>query len=269
MSPLLEFDAVSKRYRRRGALVLDGVSLQLEAGSLIQLRGGNGSGKSTLLRLACGFSPPSAGAVHRQCRALGFVPDRVTPPARMAARSYLAHQGRLAHSLIRPDELADRLGLQPGLDAPLGELSRGNLRKVMLLQCLLRQVELVVMDEPFAALDTAAATELAALIGERLVEGTAFLIATHGGELAELGRTVVLEAGRLTEPEAEAGPVVAIDLDCAHPATGLAAVSTADGHRYLVPAAQVEHFLRTALAAHVRVIRLNPVDPRAGETDGS
>ncbi|MGC3955132.1 MAG: ATP-binding cassette domain-containing protein [Propionicimonas sp.] len=267
MTAVVEFAAVTKRYRRRSAPVLDGVSLRVDAGNLTQLHGDNGSGKSTLLRLAGGFSRPSAGVVHRGYGALGFVPDRVNPPARLTARGYLAHQARLAGGTARPDQLAERLELQPGLDTPLGELSRGNLRKVLLLQCLLRRVDLMVMDEPFAALDAAAAAELTALIGERLDDGTAFLIATHSGELTELGRTLVLAAGRLTEPPSHRLPLVAIELDAPHPAPSAPGVTTAAGVRYLVPAAQLEPFLQAAFAAHVRVLRLNPVEPRAGESD--
>lgn len=279
MSPVLEFAAVSKRYWRHGSLVLDGVSLRVDAGGLVQIRGDNGSGKSTLLRLAGGFSRPTGGAVHRRYANLGFVPDRVTPPARMTGRGYLAHLGRLAGvPTAGQDALAERLGLSPGLDAPLGSLSRGNLRKVVLLQCLLRRPELVVMDEPFVALDATASSELAALVRERLDDGCAFLVATHSDDLNGLGRTFQLTDGRLDERERGAVPMepdgcppgrapdvteqlVVIELDGRHPTTRLPGRPSSGGVQYLVPSDQVEQFLQQAFAAKQRVLRLNPVEP--------
>lgn len=207
---LVELSGVSKRYRRRGPLVLDGIGLRLEPGTLTRIRGENGSGKSTLLRIACGFSRPSSGVVHSRHTCLGFVPDRVTPAPRMSARSYLAHLGRLAGTstqagLAAAEAVTERLRLAPGLDVPLGTLSRGNLRKVILAQALARRCDLVVMDEPFAALDDAASSELAGLLQERLAQGCTFLVATHTDLLGELGRTLTVHAGHLEESPGEAG----------------------------------------------------------------
>jgi len=272
VAPVVELTAVSKRYRRAGPLVLDQISLRLNAASLIQLHGGNGSGKSTLLRVACGFSLPTHGTVHRGYSAMGVVPDRVLPPARMTARAYLAHLAQLArtpHATSTAERIADRLRLVPGLDAPMGTLSRGNLRKVILTQALMRSVDLIVMDEPFVALDPAGCAELVTIVAERLAQGCTFLIATHTDDLGSMGRVVTLEAGKLGETTRTARPAhptdeptVAIDLNEPHPATPFAATSAPDGAiRYRVPATEVGRFLQGALDLHLLVIRLNPVEP--------
>jgi ABC-type Mn2+/Zn2+ transport system ATPase subunit len=274
---VVEFSAVSKRYRHRGPLVLDHVTLELQPGTLTRIGGENGSGKSTLLRLACGFSRASAGEVRRTYSALGFVPDRVTPAARMTARSYLAHLGRLAGHPVEATvrsaaEVTERLGLSPGLDAPLGTLSRGNLRKVILAQCLMRPVDFLVMDEPFAALDAAACTELAVMVRERLTAGCTFLIATHTDALGAPVRTLALESGRLHESAAAGGVGPAaerwyvIELDAALPGTDPAGGAgptrlPGGGYRHVVPAGQVEGFLQAAISAQCRVLRLNPDGP--------
>lgn len=260
--------AVSKQYRHRGPLVLNEVSLALEAGTLTRVQGENGSGKSTLLRLACGFSRPTRGTVHRSCRSFGFAPDRVTPPARMTARSYLEHLVGLSGTpgaRAEAEAITDRLGLTPGLGAPLGTLSRGNLHKVVLAQALMRPVGLIVLDEPFAALDTDARGEVATLLQERLADGSTLLIATHADDLSSVGRTLRLDAGSLGAVQPSSDPpaedLFAIDLAQTHPTTRLTPVPTAGGRaRYLVPASQVEQFLQAALATHVRVLRLNPAD---------
>lgn len=264
---MLELSGVSKRYGVRGRLVLDGVSLALEPGSLTQIRGGNGSGKSTLLRVAGGFSRPSRGRVRRSRGALGFVPGRALPPARMTARRYLDELGRLAG--MRPaavrasaEAITERLGLAPGLDVPLGTLSRGNQRKVLLAQCLMRPAELVVLDEPFTALDGATSAALAVLVHERVGEGSAVLVALHGTELGDAGRVFTLEAGHLRDVASsgvEPGGVVVIELAGARPDWPAEGVPLAGGScRYLIREHDVEEFLTAALAVHARVLRVHP-----------
>lgn len=269
---MLELSGVSKRYRR-GPLVLDDVSLALEPGTLTQIRGGNGSGKSTLLRIGCGFSRPTRGRVHRDARSLGFVPDRALPPARMTGQEYLGRLGRLAG--MRPaaivpaaDATAERFGLSPGLDARLGSLSRGNQRKVLLAQAFLRPADLVVLDEPFTALDADAAVALTAILQERLQQGTAFLVALHGDELGNAGRVLTLEAGTVAAAaESASMPVrtrrVVVELAGPQPEWTPHGEPLPDGRtRYVVPEADVERLLAAALAVHARVLQVT-ADPES------
>lgn len=264
MGAVLELSEVSKRYRR-GPLVLDCVSLALEPGTLTQLRGGNGSGKSTLLRVAGGFSRPTSGRVYRGFATLGFVPDRAQPPARMTAREYLSRLGRLAgvpSSAIAPvaEELTERLGLDPGLDARIGELSRGNQRKVLLVQALMRPADLLVLDEPFTALDVTAATALATVLHERLHGGGTLLVAIHGDELGRLGRVLALDAGSVVEApgtDDAAARLVVVELAGPQPDWAPRGEQQPDGRtRYLVPEGDVERLLAAALAVGSRVLRV-------------
>jgi len=273
VQPVLELSGVSKRYRR-GPWVLDGVSLALEPGTLTQIRGGNGSGKSTLLRVAGGLSRPTRGSVRRDAGSLGFVPDRALPPARMTGRDYLARLGRLAGmhpAAVGPaaEAITERLGLVPGLDAPLGSLSRGNQRKVLLAQALLRPADLVVLDEPFTALDAEAATALTEVLQERLRQGATVLVALHGDELDNFGRVLALEAGAIAEAppavETAGSPrlrQVVVDLAGPRPEWTPGGSSLPDGRtRYLVAEADVERLLAAALAVHARVLRVAAADP--------
>ncbi|MFT4297272.1 MAG: ABC transporter ATP-binding protein [Micropruina sp.] len=262
---VLELARVTKRYRRGGPTVLDEVSLRLRRGELAELRGHNGSGKSTLLRVACGFSQPSGGRVVRSSAGFGFVPDRVAPPGRMTGRSYLTHLGSMAgmerHQIaVAAESVTARLGLDPGLDAPLGTLSRGNLRKVLLTQCLIRPVHLMVLDEPFIALDADASDALTELILERADAGVTFLIATHGSGLP--GVRWVLSQGRLLlddDPEEASDEGFLVDLDV--PASSRAGEPLPGGGvRYRLPADELETFLVRAIAdgAHVRRVQPEP-----------
>lgn len=273
---VLELVRVTKRYRRFSPNILDEVSLRLRRGELATLRGRNGSGKSTLLRVAGGFSRPTAGRVVRHGGGFGFVPDRAAPPSRMSARGYLTHLGRMAgmgrgQIATSIEEVSGRLGLAPGLDAAIGTLSRGNLRKVLLTQCLIRPAELMVLDEPFTALDADAETALTGLIGERLGSGVAFLIATHTAGLP--GSSWVLSEGRLVEDDAGSAPNHADDvgdhsaappgevflIDLAGPATAGAGEQLAGGGvQYRVPAGDVETFLQQAITDGARIRRVEP-----------
>jgi ABC-2 type transport system ATP-binding protein len=263
----LELSQVSKRYRR-GPLVLDGVSFALETGTLTQVRGGNGSGKSTLLRVACGFTRPTDGHVRRGFATLAYVPDRAVPPPRMSALTYLRQLGRLAG--MKPsaivgaaESITGALGLVPGLHAPLGELSRGNQRKVLLAQALMRPAPLVVLDEPFTALDAEAAAALSNLLQDRLSEGAALLVALHGDELGDAGHVLALEEGRLRDVGgdgvgAEDRPTVTVELAGPQPDGVPGGEVLADGRvRYRVAEGDVDRFLTIALAAGSRVRRVD------------
>jgi ABC-type multidrug transport system ATPase subunit len=192
----------------------------------------------------------------------------------MTGRNYLRQLGRLAGmhpAAIGPaaEAIAERLGLVPGLDAPLGSLSRGNQRKVLLAQALLRPADLVVLDEPFTALDAGAATALTEALQDRLQQGATLLVALHGDELDNLGRVLSLEAGAITEvPSADetAGSLrlrqVVVDLAGPRPEWTPGGSRLSDGRtRYLVSEADVERLLAAALAVHARVLRVAADEP--------
>lgn len=177
---------VGKRYGWRAGWVLRDVDLALATGSLMMLSGVNGSGKSTLLRVIAGVSRPNAGVVRRSGAAgcegqIAYVPQRFVPPATMSGRGYLRRFGRI-RGLSGPDaerragELADRLGVRPGLDVELGKLSEGNLRKVALAQAFLVPVGLLALDEPLTALDREAVAALSGLLDEATREGAAVVV---------------------------------------------------------------------------------------------
>jgi ABC-2 type transport system ATP-binding protein len=201
------------------------VDLELGTGSVTLLSGVNGSGKTTLLRIIAGLSPPTLG-VARGVRTLAVVPDRFVPPARMTGRSYLRHQGRLrglatAGADQRAEELSERLGVRPGLDVALGDLSKGNVQKVALAQAFLVPVELLAMDEPRSAIDPPAASALDDLVEEARRRGTAVVVsdpdagATYSGATYSGARRYLLEDGTLRRQggegdEGDVGPAARV-----------------------------------------------------------
>ena len=166
--------------------MLDGVDLRVEPGSLTVVVGANGSGKSTLLRIIAGLSNPTRGSVSRiaNVTTMAFAPEHLSAGVRMSARVYLTHIGRirgLDDATVRStiDALVERLGLEPGPDAPIATLSKGNSQKVALIQALMAPAQVLMLDEPTSGLDAEARAALAALLDERTRSGCAVVAASH------------------------------------------------------------------------------------------
>jgi len=140
--------------------VLDGVSMEVEDGEFVSLVGPSGSGKSTILRAIIGLQTPSAGKVELTIapREVGFLfQDDALLPWRRAAENValglrLRGMARKA-ALDRAEEWLARMGLE-GLGARYPrELSGGQRKRVALAQVLALEPQLLLMDEPFSALD--------------------------------------------------------------------------------------------------------------------
>lgn len=226
----VRLESVSLRYLRRGAYVLDGVCLDLPAGTVTAVVGGNGSGKSTLLKVAAGLVRPTSGSVHDRPERIGYVPERLPANMRLSARAYLLHMGRIqgigtATAARRSRELLDQLHLEGDVDAPIGTLSKGNAQKVALAQAMLAEPRLLVLDEPWSGLDARTHRILTGCLESRRAEGVIVLLTEHrpGAVSASADAVHRLHHGTLTPqrsaPAAE--PVFAITL-------GFAPASDAD-----------------------------------------
>ena len=185
---------LEKRYGRKR--VLRGVDLDLAPGGFLVVTGPNGSGKTTLLRLCAGLALPSGGTLE-------IVPDR-------ARVGFLGHEGLLYRDLTalenldlfgrlyrvperreRIGMLLGRFGLWDARNERVAAFSRGMAQRLALCRAFLHDPDLLVLDEPFTALDDEGAAlldrELASLAGDRT-----FLVATHDPH-----RLAPLTSGRL------------------------------------------------------------------------
>ncbi len=160
-APIIALDGVGKRYRS-GVEALAGIDLRIAPGSFVSLLGPSGCGKSTLLRIIAGLVPPTIGRVipaeSDLARQLGFVFQEPTlmPWATVADNVYLPL--RLAG--MRRDAVAERisqtlasLGLAGFEEAYPRELSGGMRMRVSIARALVTEPRLLLLDEPFAALD--------------------------------------------------------------------------------------------------------------------
>ena len=179
----MRLDGVGKRYGMRQPWVVRGFSAGLPAGRLVRVTGRNGSGKSTLLRVVAGVSRPSAGQVTGRPHC-GYVPERFPGGLPFSGREYLLHLARV-HGLrggsgVRTvEEWLDRLGAASYADQPVRSMSKGMGQKMAIAQALLPSPGLLVLDEAWTGLDSAARGELDAAVRERVAAGGTVLFVDH------------------------------------------------------------------------------------------
>ena len=206
---------VGKRYGR-GPYVLGQVDVALSAGDVIHVKGGNGSGKSTLLRIIAGVSAPTRGSVAGRPASVGFVPERFPPAVRFTPYDYLRHLAAIRRtSATAAIDLLDRLGGGGYVDTPMMELSKGSCQKVALAQALAAPPGLLVLDEAWTGLDTAAQAVLTTVVEQQAAGGAIVVLTDHANRTTALRATArwsVVE-GRLSESAADrVGPCAIVTL---------------------------------------------------------
>jgi ABC-type lipoprotein export system ATPase subunit len=220
--PFLRAEAVTKSYQlgKRTLEVLRGVSLDVQRGEFVALRGASGAGKSTLLHLLGGLDAPNRGRVHLlgrdlvalsdtaltrfRNRHIGFIfqayhllpeldaLENVCLPARMARRPVAEVEPR-GRELLRQVGLADRVDHKPY------ELSGGEQQRVAIARALINEPELILADEPTGNLDSRTGMEIVDLLCRvRTERQTTLIIATHDAALAARApRVVQMVDGRI------------------------------------------------------------------------
>ena len=180
---------LEKRYGRKPAL--RAVSFELARGGFLVVTGPNGSGKTTLLRLVVGLAAPTRGTLEVDAdRAdVGYLGHEPLVYGELTAIENLDLYGRLYRVSERRERigmLLERFGLWEARNERLTAYSRGMVQRLALCRAFLHDPRLLVLDEPFTALDDAGAAqlerELAMLAAERTL-----VVSTHDpGRVARL-----------------------------------------------------------------------------------
>jgi heme exporter protein A len=174
-------EGLEKRYGRKRAL--KGVSFTVPRRGFLLVTGPNGSGKTTLLRLVAGLAAPTRGMLTVDCERadLGYVGHEPLLYRELTALENLDLYGRLYRVSERRERsgmLLERFGLWDVRADRVSTFSRGMTQRLALCRALLHDPALLVLDEPFTALDEDGASlldsELAALAGERTI-----VLSTH------------------------------------------------------------------------------------------
>jgi len=161
---LLNIQGVNKRFG--GLQALTDVGIRIMQGQIYGLIGPNGAGKTTLVRAVLGLLKPDRGQVWRKPKLrVGYMPQKlhVDPTLPLSVLRFL----RLVPGVDRARALAalGEVGAEHVIDSPLQKISGGEMQRVLLARALLREPELLVLDEPVQGVDVAGQAELYRLIG--------------------------------------------------------------------------------------------------------
>lgn len=172
-----------------GRPVLERVSMAVEPGEIVTLIGPNGSGKTTLVRTILGLQAPQVGRIRRRAGLkVGYVPQRLTidPTLPLTVRRFLRLGGR--HDEARVQKAVDEVGGSDLLARQIEELSGGELQRMALARALLREPDLLVLDEPLQGVDFAGQLALFNLIDRvRRRRGCGVLMVSHDLHLVMKG----------------------------------------------------------------------------------
>jgi sulfonate transport system ATP-binding protein len=195
--PLLEIRGLSRSFGTR--TVLDRLSLAIAPGEFVALLGRSGSGKSTLLRVLAGLDPVPLGAARLpQRRAVVFQEHRLMP-WKTVIDNVLLGLDRQDAGLAATRALAE-VGLEGHTTAWPGALSGGEAQRAALARALVREPDLLLLDEPFAALDALTRMRMHELVVDLWARHhPAVLLVTHDVWEAVLlaDRILILDEGRI------------------------------------------------------------------------
>jgi heme exporter protein A len=221
-APAIELDGLVRRYGERTAL--DGVSVAVPAGATLVVFGPNGAGKSTLLRVLATLLRPQGGSTRVLGQALPREAWRVRGRVGLLGHEPLLHRDLTARENLRfharlhdvpferIDALLDQVGLRLRGDEPVRELSRGMVQRVAACRAVLHEPEVLLLDEPTANLDPAAADALEPLVGR--TSGRTRVVTSHDPArgLAEADVVLGLRGGRPELSGAEASEAAVREL---------------------------------------------------------
>ena len=175
---------------RGDRLLFEDLSLTLNRGDALWLRGPNGTGKSSLIRLAAGLLRPAAGTVDRRER-IALIDEASALDAELPLRRALDFWARIdtvdGH---RVDRAMEEMALVPLAEVPVSMLSTGQRKRATMVRVIASGAPIWLLDEPANGMDDAAQARLVAAIAQHRANGGAVLLASHFAlgvpDLAEL-----------------------------------------------------------------------------------
>lgn len=209
MSTIIELGRVSKAFARR--TILNDVTLAIEAGHTVGIVGSNGSGKSVLFQIICGFLTPDSGTVRVRGNVLGGSRDfpenmgvLINSPGFISLDTGLQNLRYLAgiRGVIGDREIRSamkKVGLDPDDRTRVEHYSLGMKQKLGLAQAIMEGQDILILDEPFNALDYKTYNDVKEIIRTLQAEGKTILMTSHNYEDIETlcDEVYVLEDGKL------------------------------------------------------------------------
>lgn len=203
----VEIVDLAKRYGKQ--MVLQPLSWRLKRGTCVAFCGGNGAGKSTLIQMLAGIIQPSQGKIwlfgrpqdevlranrRGQGPVVRLMPDQVTFSTSMTVREVLSFYARLQGvSNERVEEVLAELGLEAVQNRRVSALSKGMTQRLLLAQAILKQPDLLLLDEPANGLDPVWSEMLKAILKRLQRQGTTIVFSSHQlADVQEIADEVLL-----------------------------------------------------------------------------
>lgn len=178
----------------RGNIVLNNVSLEIEAGTVTGLIGRNGSGKTMLMKCICGLISPTSGSVTVQGKRVGKdvdIPDNIgviieTPGFLPNFSGYknLMQLAKIRRKVGKNEIRAamERVGLNPDDKKHVGKYSLGMRQRLGLAQAIMEDPDILILDEPLNGLDKEGVKDMRQYLLDLKAQGKTILIASHSAE---------------------------------------------------------------------------------------
>jgi putative ABC transport system ATP-binding protein len=221
--PLIRLQEITRHFQQ-GELrveVLKGISLEIDAGEFIALRGTSGSGKSTLMHILGLLDRPTAGRYLLQDQDVAQLPDDRLSELRnqmfgfIFQTFYLVPYITALENVVLPglygpqtgrrlrqrgEELLDQVGLADRMTFRPGQLSGGQQQRVALARALINDPEVLLADEPTGQLDSTTSAEIMQLLSDIHQQGRTVVLVTHDAATASHAqREILLHDGQLRE----------------------------------------------------------------------
>ena len=213
---VIEFNAATKIYKSllgRSVTAVEEFSLQVAEGEILGIAGPNGAGKSTLISLLLGYVRPTKGSVtiaglsprkYVEQHGIGYLSELMTINPSWTAESALSRFATLAgvppsETSARVNTVIDQLGINEHRSKKIKALSKGTLQRLGLAQSLLRDEQVMILDEPTHGLDPVWTQRFRGIVDGLRRPGRTVIIASHNlDELQRLAdRVAIIDHGRL------------------------------------------------------------------------
>jgi ABC-2 type transport system ATP-binding protein len=190
---IIETKDLTKKYG--DFVAVDALNLQVKSGEIFGILGPNGAGKTTTILMLLGLTEPTSGEIsvmgfdpRRQPLSVksraGYIPDQVGFYEELTARDNLSYIARLnglsgKESVQRIEDSLEKVGLREVADHHVGTFSRGMRQRLGVADVLIKNPQLIIMDEPTQGLDPELVREFLTLIKELAGEGITILLSSH------------------------------------------------------------------------------------------
>ncbi|MFJ8511858.1 ABC transporter ATP-binding protein [Lysinibacillus xylanilyticus] len=190
MNTIMEIQNISKQYR--GKKILENATFSICANQIIALVGKNGSGKSTLLKIIAELVDADSGSIvkHRQSLKIGYVPEVTPSHILFTPEEYLYHMGSIRGMAKKQlqqkiNNLLKLFHLEEARNIRIVNFSKGMKQKVMIMQAMLEDTDLLILDEPLSGLDPKAQSDLEETLSILKDKGLSIVLTCHETKLLQ------------------------------------------------------------------------------------